>query len=253
MRLKIGLAVFLLLACAACSPRGLLVPVATETATEPPTKPAVMMFSLATPELPLDTPTLTQTSTASPTPTETFTPTLTGSETPTATLSGSETPTATPTELPTESPTSTTGTPIALETWTGEPTYPESLPGYLFRLDYDPDIWMMEKDLQDEPSLVHKTIDRCAFTRAVGRGLLPGWSVDDDTFKWIGTIKYEVVSVSRNGELQYVNYFGGDGTVFTGFQVKFETLAEDCLRDAETVLATLSSALVPTPTPTPTP
>jgi hypothetical protein len=61
------------------------------------------------------------------------------------------------------------------------------------------------------------------------------------------------VSVSRNGELQYVNYFGGDGTVFTGFQVKFETLAEDCLRDAETVLATLSSALVPTPTPTPTP
>ncbi|KAF0109162.1 MAG: hypothetical protein FD146_206 [Anaerolineaceae bacterium] len=224
MRLKIGLAalLLLLLACAACSPRGLLVPVATETPTEPAAEPMVMMGSLATPELPLETPS----------------PTLPASATPTLTA---------------RPPTPVSGTPPAPEAWSGAPTYFDSLPGYFFRLEYDPRLWTPAEDLQGEPSLLHNGIEQCRITRAVGRGLPPGWNVDDNSFRLIGTIDYEVVRVSHNGILQYVNYFGSDGTVFTGFQVTFESLAEDCLRDAETVLATLSSILAPTPSPTVTP
>lgn len=162
------------------------------------------------------------------------------------------TPTGIPAEIPTDTDTPTPGTPPVLDTWTGNPTYPESIPGYLFLVQYDSSLWTRGDELLGEPSLINK-FGRCIIKQTVGRGLPPGWLVDDDSFQTIGSMRYEVVHVSRAGRLQFINYFGGDGNVFTGFRVEFQYDIENCVLAAETVFTTLSSVQAPTPVPTTTP
>lgn len=81
--------------------------------------------------IPVPTPTPTQTPTPTPTPTSTPTPTPTPTETPTPTPTPTETPTPTPTETPTPTPTPTetptpTPTPTLTETPTPTPTPTET-------------------------------------------------------------------------------------------------------------------------------
>jgi hypothetical protein len=218
MRIKLGIAALLLLACSASAARDLFAPVAAQ-AQDGMRSNALILAQAETPtptETPLDIPTNTET------------PVL-------------------PSDTPTQGP------PPVLEAWTGNPTYPESLPGYLFLVQYDTALWSRGDEVRQEPSLVSKRINNCIITQAVGRGQPPGWTVDDDSFQTIGALRYEVVRISRGGTLQFINYFGGDGNVFTGFRVEFQYGIEDCIHDAEAVFATLTSVLAPTPTPTVTP
>jgi hypothetical protein len=219
MRLKLGIAALLLLACSALAARFLFAPAAAAAQAQDLRSNTRMLAQAETP---------TPTETLAEIPTDTDTPIL-------------------PTDTPTQGP------PPVFEAWTGHPTYPESIPGYLFLVQYDTALWSRGDEVRGEPSLVSKRINNCIITQAVGRGLPPGWLVDDDSFQTIGEMRYEVVRVSRGGMLQFINYFGGDGNVFTGFRVEFQYGIEDCLQDAEVVFATLTSVLAPTPTATVTP
>lgn len=174
------------------------------------------------------------------------------------------TPLPTPTDLPptpteTLPPTQELPTPAlnlpALESWVGAPTYAvESKPGYSFRVDFDPEVWALTVDEMGNTALVHRQISYCKMIPTSGRGTPRGWMVDDQ-FRDIGTIRFEVVTASQNGVVQFVNYFGSDGVILSGFQVSAQDQQQECLQAAETVLATLSSvmALPATRTPTPTP
>ncbi len=224
MRLKLGIAALLLIACSALAARFLFAPAAAQA--QDLRSNALMLAQAET-----DTPTPTETPVEIPTDTET--PIL---------------PTDTPIP-PTDTPTQ--GPPPVLDAWTGDPTYPESIPGYLFLVQYDTALWMRGDEVRGEPSLVSR-YGTCVITQTAGRGLPPGWLVDDDSFQTIGEMRYEVVRVSRAGKLQFINYFGGDGNVFTGFRVEFQYDIENCLLAAENVFATLTSVLAPTPTPTTT-
>jgi len=210
MRLKLGIAVLLLLACSALAARFLFVSGAARAQS-------VRSNALA----------LAQVETETPTPTEV------------------------PAEIPTNTETPIPGTSPMLEAWIDFPTYPESLPGYLFLVQYDPALWMRGDDILGEPSLISR-FGSCIIKQASGRGLPPAWLVDDDSFQTIGSVRYEVVRVSRAGKLQFINYFGGDGNVFTGFRVEFQYDIENCLLAAETVFTTLGSVQAPTPVPTAT-
>jgi hypothetical protein len=169
------------------------------------------------------------------------------------------TPLATPTDLPptptetllptTELPTSQSVTP-KLDTWSGAPTYAaESQPGYFFSVVYDVSLWALTEDEVGTLGLLSRKIPYCKIVPIGGRGTPRGWTVDDQ-FRDIGVIQYEVVTASQNDIVQFVNYFGGDGTVLTGFQVSFQDQKDECIRMAEIILSTLSSTVAPTPTPT---
>ena len=56
-----------------------------------------------------------------------------------------------------------------------------------------------------------------------------------------------------NGVKQFVNYTGGDGNILTAFEVSFQDQADQCLTDAETVLAELKSVAITQATPIATP
>ncbi len=160
-------------------------------------------------------------------------------------------PTPTETLLPTpELPTPESLTPV-IETWSGAPTYAESQPGYFFRVDYDASLWSLTEDETGALALIHRNIPYCKIVPTAGRGLPRGWTVDGQ-FRDIGALRFEVVTASQNGIAQFVNYFGGNGVVLTGFQVSFQEQMEACLQAAETVFATLGSVVAPTPTATPT-
>lgn len=169
------------------------------------------------------------------------------------------TPLATPTDLPPtptetllpapELPTPESATPLTLA-WAGAPTYLESQPGYDFRLEYEDALWALTEDETGQPALLHRQLPYCKIAPTGGRGLLRGGSVESE-FREIGPYLFEVVTVSQDGVVQFVNYFGGDGVVLTGFQVSFREQVDECLQAAETVLATLSFTLAPTPTPEP--
>jgi hypothetical protein len=149
-------------------------------------------------------------------------------------------PTDTP--LPTlDLPTEAVNAPAQM-VWDGMPTYlGESLPGYSFRVKYDPDLWALTTDQFGFPALAHRQIPTCVISVTSGRGLPGNMSVEHDTLQ-AGNIMFDVGKVSENGVLKFVTYTGGDGTIITGFQVSFEELADECLLDAETVIATLRSA-----------
>ena len=162
-------------------------------------------------------------------------------------------PTPTETLLPT--PELSTPKPSAplIGTWTGAPTYQaESQPGYDFLVSYDSSVWGLTENESGVPALVHRNIPYCEIVPMAGRGLPRGWTVDDK-FRAIGNIQYEVITAIQNGVVQFVNYFGSDGIVLTGFQVSSQEQMDSCLQAAETVLASLSSLPAPTPTPTLTP
>jgi hypothetical protein len=162
-------------------------------------------------------------------------------------------PTPTETLLPEpELPTPESNLPV-LEIWTGAPSYAaESEPGYDFRLFYDGSLWALTVDEVGLPALVNRDIPYCMVTPAAGRGL-PRGAVSESQFRTIGRFPFEVVTVTQNGEVKFVNYFGGDTVVLTGFQVSFQEQREECLQAVENLLQTISSVLAPTPTLTPSP
>ena len=217
--LKVILASLLLLACAGCLARNAAAP----AEATPVVEPHGLSHDVANDQgvTPLNTPT-----DLPPTPSETQLPQI---------------------ELPT--PESTV---LLLESWIGAPTYAvDSQPGYFFRVNYSPALWALVADDTGLPALVHRDIPYCQMTTASGRGTPRGVTVTSQS-RDIGALRYEVVTVSQNDVVQYVNYFGGDAMVKTGFQVSFQEQQAACLQAAEVVLASLTSVVAPTPTPTPT-
>lgn len=135
--------------------------------------------------------------------------------------------------------------------WDGVPTYPgESTPGYSFRVNYDPDLWALTTDQFGFPALAHRQVPACVISVTSGRGLPGNMDVEHDILH-TGSLNFDVGKVYENGVLKFVTYVGGDGTIITGFEVSFETLADECLLDAETVLSTLRSVPVSEATPQP--
>jgi len=188
----------------------------------------------------------------------TFTSVPAGSETPTFTptsgpftidLSPVPTETALPTiELPTE-----VKYPPALQIWDGLPTYlAESRPGFYFRLHFDPSVWALTTDQFGFPALSHRQVPGCMIAPTSGRGMTLNATVDHDV-RHIGAISYQVDTAYVNGVRQFVNYSGGEGNIYTAFGVTFQDQADQCLTDAETVLAGLRSVAISEATPIATP
>lgn len=223
LRARMGLAMIVLLAVAGCSPA---MPAGEGEASEP-----LLLEPVNTPTLP---------------PTETSLPSaIPPTETPT--------PTPLPTLPPTTSPTSTLAIPqqggMAPGIWMGQPTYVESQPGMYFLVVYDDTLWEYRPEAEmGLPGLVHLLIPGCILFPTVGRGLSPEWTVEH-TFRTIGDRSFEVTLAYRNGQPQFASYYGGDGIIFTGFQVSFSEQMDACLQDAELVLSTLTSTPAPTETP----
>jgi hypothetical protein len=194
---------------------------------------------LESPGAPTEESTSTETLTPSA-PTSTFTPepfalqlTPLPSETPLPTL-----------ELPTLPP-----NPPALQIWDGLPTYlAESKPGLYFRLRFDPNLWALTTDNFGFPALGHRNIPDCMISPAAGRGLPLNATVEHDIRK-LEAVNYQIDTVYLNGVRQFVNYTGGDGNVYTAFEVAFQDQADQCLTDAEAVLGTLKSVLASQATP----
>jgi hypothetical protein len=159
------------------------------------------------------------------------------------------TPTDTP--LPTlELPTEIVNPPAKLA-WDGVPTYPgESMPGFMFRVTYDPELWALTTDQFGFPALGHRNLSGCVISVTSGRGLPADMTVDHDVL-YTGKVTFDVGKVSENGVLKFVTYTGGDGTIITGFQVTFEDQVDECLADAVTVISTLTSVPVSQATPQP--
>ena len=195
---------------------------------------------------------------ATETPAETEPPALQSLEAPTR--QSSETATAASTRVvatPTDTPLPTLELPTELVNaparmvWDGTPTYPgESTPGYAFRVSYDPQLWALTTDPFGFPALGHRTISRCVISVTAGRGLPPSLTVEHDIL-YTGNITFDVGNVYENGALKFATYTGGDGTIFTGFEVDFEDQQEACRQDALAVLSTLTSVPVSQATPPP--
>lgn len=159
------------------------------------------------------------------------------------------TATALPTlALPTESTFAT-----SFEVWDGQPTYPaESRPDFYFRVRYDPATWARTTDQFGSPSLAHRSISGCLIAPTGGRGLPLNGTVDH-AIRRLGSIDYQVSTAYVNGVKQFVTYVGGDGAIYTAFQVTFPDQADQCLNDAEDVLGTLGAVPVDEATPIVTP
>jgi hypothetical protein len=181
------------------------------------------------------------------------TPSQAASPTATATITmTSPPPTETllpPIEIPTEKPNMP-----SFIVWTGEPTYPgDSEPGRLFRVDYDPDVWAQTKDNFEQVVLAHRTIAYCTISAWSGRGLPPDAKVEH-IFGQVGDVPFDINYVTMQGTVKFVAYVGGDKRLLTGFQVSLTDQKDQCLLDAEAILATLRSFVAePTITPTFTP
>lgn len=231
MRRVIPFLILLSLLVSACGSAAMPAPAATEApalaATEAPLEP----LETLTPEPP------TQTPIPSPSPL----PSPTSSPAPTAT----ETPLP-PLDLPTLAPDLPT-----LAVWDGLPTYlGDSLPGYYFRVEYDPERWALTTDQFGQPALGHRQIEYCVITPAAGRGLPPNVRVEHDIL-YVGDVTFDVGMAYVNGALTFATYQGSNGTIFTGFEVNFTDQSETCLADALTVLSTLQAIPIPQATPQP--
>ena len=230
------LIIFLLTSCA---PRPQSNAAIAQTApTSQPVNPAIAQQAL-------DTPTAAPSDT--PQPAFTSSPTATFTSQPFA-LQFTPVPTDTPLptlELPTQAPNQKT-----LQIWDGVPTYlADSQPGFDFRVRFDPDVWALTTDQFGAPALGHRTIPTCIISPASGQGMPLNVTVQQEVRK-VGTIRYQISTAYLNGVKQFVNYTGGDGTILTAFQVTFQDQVDQCVSDAETVLATLTSVPVSQATPT---
>jgi hypothetical protein len=151
-------------------------------------------------------------------------------------------PTPTETLLPMRPLPSPELTMSAIQSWIEAPTYAEeSIPGYDFKLNFDPSIWALTYDDMGNTALYHRDIPYCKIIPIAGRGTPRDWTVDDQ-FRTLGSFRYEVVTLSQGGAVRFINYFGGDGIILTGFQVSSQALDLNCYPAAETVLATLASS-----------
>ena len=152
------------------------------------------------------------------------------------------TPILTPELIPADTPTPSIPTPgeALIETWTGKPNYPESAPGMLYQLQYDSNRWIFAENQFGQTVLSHLLINGCILSPTVGRGLPPNY-IAESTFRTIEDLQFEVVTISENRIPRYMNYFGGDGTIFIGFQLSFQEYADVCIQEAESILATLIS------------
>ena len=160
-------------------------------------------------------------------------------------LTALPTQTALPTlELPTQA-----GPEAGTHVWDGLPTYPaESRPDFYFRLHFDPNAWALTSDQYGYPVLAHRDITDCVITPAAGRGLPLNSTVDHDQRR-IGGINFQTSTAYVNGVRQFVNYAGGNGIIFTAFQVSLDLQADRCLAAAEVALGTLGSVPVLEATP----
>lgn len=205
------------------------------------------------PEIITITPELTSTTL----PLEAFTATLSPPETPTETVTRIPTRTAelpTPTETPQATldlPTEQPNAPARIS-WTGLPTYPgDSAPGYLFRVDYDPDIWAQTADNIEEIVLAHREIPSCTISAWAGRGLPLTWKVETES-RQIAGLFFNINTVLADGNVQFVTFVISDKRITTAFRLDFSEQPEACLQAAEKILLTLRSfASEPTATPTP--
>lgn len=161
-------------------------------------------------------------------------------------------PTATETlipapELPTEQP-----NPPVFMVWSGTPTYPgDSEPGYLFRVNYDPEQWAQAINAYDDIVLANRSMEYCIISPWTGRGLPVDWKTTHE-FRAIGSSSFDVNTVSAQGQVKFITYTGGEGRIVTGFQVSFIENQDACVQEAEAILGTLRSfAAIPTATPTP--
>lgn len=163
------------------------------------------------------------------------------------------TPLPTETALPTIEVPTEVSRPPALQIWDGLPTYlADSNPNYYFRVRFDPDAWALTFDHYGSPALVHRAITNCVVAPAAGRGLPPNARVEQETRK-LGNISYQISTTYVNDIKQFVTYSAGDGHIFTAFQVSLEDRPDQCLLEAETVLATLTSIPITEATPIATP
>jgi hypothetical protein len=179
-------------------------------------------------------------------PENTSEPTSTAIPTPTIAL-----PTPTETSLPPlELPTEMSDAPSLL-VWDGTPTYlGDSQPGYAFRVFYAPELWALTEDQFGYPALGHRAIPYCVISVTSGRGMPANITVEQDIL-YTSTVTFSVGTAYENGVRKFVTYTGGDGRVITAFQVSFEEGADECLKNAVTVLTTLRSVPVSQATPEP--
>ena len=141
--------------------------------------------------------------------------------------------------------------PPALSVWDGAPTYlAESTPGFAFRVTYDPELWALTTDQFGFPALAHRMIPGCIISVASGRGLPLSMTVEHDMLN-LTDVTFDVGNVFENGELKFVTYTGGNGTIITGFQVDFEEQANECRAYAFAVISSLTSVPASQATPAP--
>jgi hypothetical protein len=192
-------------------------------------------------------PLVAETPTAQPAATETLSPTS-------APFILDFTPLPTETALPTVEIPTEAARPPAMEVWDGLPTYPaESNPDYYFRLSFDPNAWALTMNNYGMPALAHRAITNCVLSPAAGRGLPPNENVQHESRR-INNIPYQISTVTDAGGVrQSVTYVGGDGRIYTGFQLSLEDRPDQCIAEAEVVLGTLSSVPVFQATPIATP
>lgn len=189
-----------------------------------------------------------------PAPTGTAFPTIGATAAPTEVgfaldLTPLPTETALPTlALPTESRFAGT-----FEVWDGLPTYPaDSQPGFYFRVRYDPVTWARTTNQYGFPALAQRAIAGCIISPTGGRGLPQNGTVDHD-MRRINGVSFQINTAYVNGIRQFVNYVGGDGVIYTAFQVTFNDQGDQCLTDSETVLGTLKAVSIFEATPISTP
>ncbi len=141
----------------------------------------------------------------------------------------------------------------AFELWDGLPTYPaDSQAGFDFRVRYDPTTWAKTADQYGAPSLAHRLIAGCVISPTGGRGLPLNGTVDHE-MRRINGVSFQINTAFVNGVRQFVTYVGGDGVIYTAFQVAFADQADRCLADTENVLGTLKAVSIYDATPVATP
>lgn len=151
------------------------------------------------------------------------------------------TPLPTPTALPTLELPTQPASQVGPQVWDGLPTYPsESRPDFYFRVLYDPNAWALTTNQFGYPALASRDIAGCGLAPAVGRGLPPSGSVAHEV-RQVGEVTFQVSTVSLGGAARFVNYAGGNGVIYTAFEVSFLDSAEGCVAAAEAVLGTLRS------------